>query len=440
MVRRIIILGAAGRDFHNFLTFYRGNPNYEVVAFTCTQIPGIGHRLFPPELAGPRYPKGIPIHLESELERLVKQLKPDEAVLAYSDLSHEQVGHMAARCLALGLDFTMLGPNATMLRPRKPVVSVCAVRTGSGKSTVAQAVAALAHKAGLKPVVIRHPMPYGDLAKSALQRFATLKDLDRAKITMEEREEYEPHITAGNIVYAGVDYARILHKAESEANLIIWDGGNNDLPFIKPDLHIVLADGLRPGAELGAYPGEANVRLADIIAITKADVAKPADIALIRKNVKMLNPRAKVVQLYAEFGVDKPKLVKGKRVLVVEDAPTITHGGLPSAAGLSATLASGGRPVGPRPYAKGTVRRILAQFPHIKVALPALGYTAVELRDLERSINATPADVVVAGSGVAIERLMKLNKPVAHVQLKIREQGEPSFTKLIKDWLSTISK
>ncbi|MFQ6074417.1 MAG: cyclic 2,3-diphosphoglycerate synthase, partial [Candidatus Bathyarchaeia archaeon] len=387
-------MGAAGRDFHNFNVYYRNNPKYEVVAFTATQIPGIEKRAYPPELAGPDYPNGIPIYPERDLPELIKEHGVNEVVFAYSDVSHEYVMHRASIALANGADFRLLGPFATMLKAEVPVVSVCAVRTGSGKSQTSRRVTEILRKKGFKVVVVRHPMPYGDLTKQVCQRFASREDLDKQECTIEEREEYEPHINNGIIVYAGVDYERILREAEKEADIIVWDGGNNDMPFYKPDLHIVVADPHRPGHEIVYHPGETNLRMADVVVINKVDTANPANVQTVRKNVKRLNPKAIIIEAASPITVDKPELIKGRKVLVVEDGPTLTHGNMPYGAGTIAAKRLGATEiVDPRPYAVGSIVKTFEEYPHLGAVLPAIGYGKEQIKELEETINQTPCDV-----------------------------------------------
>ncbi len=427
----VIIMGAAGRDFHNFNVFFRDDPKYKVVAFTAAQIPGIAGRTYPRELAGRRYPKGIPIYYEADLEKLIKKYDVDEVVLAYSDLSYQEVGHKCSRVLAAGAEFRILGPKATMLKSKKPVISVCAVRTGAGKSPVARKVCEILKASGIKPVVIRHPMPYGDLKKQACQRFAVLEDLKKERCTIEEMEEYGPHIAAGTIVYAGVDYAKILKQAEHEAGIIVWDGGNNDLPFIKPDIHIVVADCRRPGHEISYFPGEANLRMADIVIANKVGTADPKDVESVTTNTKLSNPTAIIIKADLERFADSPELIKGKRVVVVEDGPTLTHGGLSFGAAALTAESLGAYVVSPRKYAVGSIRAVYSEWPHLGAVLPAMGYSAQQIAELEQTINAIPADVVLIGTPIDIRQFMQLNKPVVRVRYDYKDVSRPTLEQVL---------
>jgi len=430
--KRVIIMGAAGRDFHNFNVYFRENEEYEVVAFTATQIPGIEGRTYPPELAGPNYPNGIPIYPEEELPKLIKKFTVDEVVFAYSDVSHEYVMHKASIALAAGADFRLMGPSTTMLKAKVPVVSVCAVRTGCGKSQTSRKVTKILRSNGYRVVVIRHPMPYGDLRKQVCQRFATFEDLDKYECTIEEREEYEPHIRNGVIVYAGVDYGKILREAEKEADVIVWDGGNNDLPFYKPDLHIVVADPHRPGHELKYHPGEANLRMADVVVINKVDTAELENIEKIENNVKKVNPNAIIVKAASPMAVDKPELIKGKRALVIEDGPTLTHGEMPyGIATIAAKKLGASEIVDPRPYAVGTIVDAYKKYRHLGTILPALGYGEHQIRELEETINATPCDVVVVGTPIDLRRIVKMNKPAVYVRYELQEVGSPNLEEIL---------
>jgi len=430
---KVIIMGAAGRDFHNFNVYYRNNPQYEVIAFTATQIPGIEKRAYPPELAGPNYPKGIPIHPEEELPELIKNHGVEEVVFAYSDVSHENVMHKASIVLANGADFRLMGPSTTMVKAKVPVVSICAVRTGSGKSQTARKVASTLKKLGFKVVVIRHPMPYGDLTKQRCQRFASYEDLDKYDCTIEEREEYEPHIDSGIVVYAGVDYEKILHEAEKEADIIVWDGGNNDIPFYKTDLHIVVADSHRPGHEMTYHPGETNLRMADVVIINKVDTADPTDIATVRKNTKTVNPNATIIEAASPITVDNPKLINGKKVLVVEDGPTLTHGNMAYGAGTIAAERLGAEEmVDPRPYAVGSIVKTFENYPHLGAVLPAVGYGKEQIGELEETINATPCDVVLIGTPIDLRRVLHLNKPAVRAKYELQEIGTPTLEDILK--------
>jgi predicted GTPase len=430
MARRIVIMGAAGRDFHNFNVVYRDDPASEVVAFTATQIPGIAGRRYPPALAGERYPTGIPIVAESELDDLVRREKIDEVVFAYSDVSHETVMHAASRALAAGADFALLGPRRTMLASRRPVVAICAVRTGSGKSQTTRRVAEILAAAGVRVAVVRHPMPYGDLVAQRLQRFETPADLDLARATIEEREEYEPHIAAGRVVFAGVDYAAILAAAEDEADVVLWDGGNNDLPFYRPDLLIVVADPLRAGDELTYHPGEANLRLADVVVINKIDSATAEQIAMVRADVAACNPAAVILEARSAVRVDAP--VEGRSVVVVEDGPTLTHGGMTFGAGIVAAQRFGATPVDPRPYAVGSIAEVLAKYPALGPLVPAMGYGAEQTAELAATLDAVPADLVLAATPIDLTRVLHVNKPVVRVRYDLDETDPSAFDGILR--------
>ena len=428
-------MGAAGRDFHNFNTVYRDDPSVEVVAFTATQIPGISGRRYPPELSGRGYPEGIPIVAEAGLEALISERSVDEVVFAYSDVRHDEVMHLASRALAGGADFALLGPQRTMLRATVPVIAVSAVRTGCGKSQVARYLAKRLGGRGLRVVVIRHPMPYGDLAAARVQRFAARRDLDAAACTIEEREEYEPHLAAGNVVYAGVDYGQILTRAEAEADVILWDGGNNDFPFLHPDLHIVLVDALRPGHETGYHPGEAVLRMADIVLVAKADAA-PSDVPRIAESVRAANPGARLVRGGSPVTLDDAAAVRGKRVLAVEDGPTVTHGGMPHGAAWAAAIEAGAACiVDPRPWAAPGIAPIYAQYPHIGPVLPAMGYSSRQIAALAATLNAADADVIVAGTPVDLAGLMKLNKPILRARYEFAELERPGLWEAVEQFL-----
>lgn len=430
---KVVIMGAAGRDFHNFNVYYRNNPEYEVVAFTATQIPGIEKRGYPPELAGPNYPKGIPIYPENMLPEIIKKFDVEEVVFAYSDVSHEYVMHKASIALANGADFRLMGPSTTMIKSKVPVVSICAVRTGSGKSQTSRKVARILRKLDFKVVVIRHPMPYGDLTKQVWQRFASYEDLDKYDCTIEEREEYEPHIDNGIIVYAGVDYEKILRQAEKEADIIVWDGGNNDIPFYHTDMHIVVADSHRPGHELTYHPGETNLRMADVIIINKVDTADPINVATVRKNAKTVNPNATIIEAASPITVDNPKLINGKKVLVVEDGPTLTHGNMAYGAGMIAAERLGAEEiVDPRPYAVGSIVKAFENYPHLGDLLPALGYGKEQIHELEETVNATPCDVVLIGTPIDLRRVLKLNKPAVRAKYELQEIGTPTLEDVLK--------
>jgi predicted GTPase len=433
MLQRAIILGAAGRDFHNFNTYFRDNADYEVVAFTATQIPNIAGRRYPAELAGARYPKGIPILPEDDLERAIRELTPDVVVFSYSDVSHEYVMHLASRALAAGADYLLLGPRHTMLRAKVPVVAICAARTGAGKSQTSRRVAAILTGWGKRVVVIRHPMPYGDLAAQAVQRFATYDDLARYDVTIEEREEYEPHIAAGRILYAGVDYGRILAQAEREADVIIWDGGNNDLPFYTPDLHIVVVDPHRAGHSAQYHPGETNVRMADVIVVNKVDTATPDDVRRTVEIVEGLNPRARLIRAASPISVEGGEAIRGKKVLVVEDGPTLTHGGMSFGAGWVAAKRYGAEQiVDPRPYAVGSIAATFRKYPTTGPVLPAMGYGHEQVRELADTINRTPVDLVLVGTPIDLTRLIEMNKPALRVRYELAEQGDLTLEQVLE--------
>lgn len=433
---RVLILGAGGRDFHNFNVFFRDNPNYEVVAFTATQIPGIVGKRYPPELAGNLYPEGIPILPESSMEDIIKRLGVDVVVLAYSDLTYSDVGERLSRALAAGASFLVLGPRDTMLESSKPVIAVTAVRTGAGKSTVSRAVVRELTKRGYRVAPIRHPMAYGDLAEMAVQKFERMEDLDKYNVTVEEREEYEHYLRMGLPVYAGVDYGKILALAEREADIILWDGGNNDWPFIRPDFMITVADALRPGQEISSFPGEVNVRMADAVIINKADQAAPEAVDTIKSNIKRVNPKAKISVAKSVVTVDNPDLIKGRRVLVLEDSPTVTHGGAPYAAGYVAAKKYGAKEiVDPRPYAVGIIKAMYEKYPHMAEVLPSTGYSGDQLRDLEETIRRTPADVVILGTPADITRLIRIDKPVVRVSYELEIVEGPTIDELIDEFL-----
>ncbi|RII29186.1 MAG: GTPase [Geobacter sp.] len=423
---RVLIMGAAGRDFHNFNCCFRDNPLFKVVAFTAAQIPSISDRRYPPTLAGPLYPKGIPIYAEERLTDLISRHRVRQVVFAYSDISHEQLMHTASLVLACGADFRLIGPDATMLASRRLVVSVCAVRTGCGKSQVARYFCDILRERGIRPVVVRHPMPYGDLAAQAVERLAEPADLDRFHCTIEEREEYEHLLEHGAIVYAGVDYRRILRRAEAEARIIIWDGGNNDLPFFRPDLEIVVADPLRPGHETSWYPGEVNLRRAQLLVINKVNAAGPAAAEMVEAAAKKLNPAAMVVRTASLVTVPDGERIRGKRVLVVEDGPSVTHGFLPSGAGLAAARQYGAEAVDPRPWARGSLVGVYAAFPHIGPVLPAMGYSPAQVEDLAATIAAVPCDLVLAATPIDLNRLLAAPRPIIRVSYAIGEiDGTP---------------
>jgi predicted GTPase len=435
--QRVLIMGAAGRDFHNFNVFFRNNPRYQVVAFTATQIPDIEGRVYPAELAGELYPQGIPIHAESDLDRLVRDLAVDQVVFAYSDVSHETVMHKASQVLAAGADYRLMGPKHTMLTSRKPVVAICAVRTGCGKSQTTRRVCDILRAEGKRVVAIRHPMPYGDLAAQAVQRFASYADLDRHDCTIEEREEYEPHIDRGIVVYAGVDYEAILRQAEQEADVIVWDGGNNDLPFYQPDLHIVVADPHRPGHELSYHPGEANLRMADVVVINKIDTADLDGVAAVRDSIRLVNPDALVVEAASPIFVDDPAAIRGKDVLVVEDGPTLTHGEMAYGAGVVAARRFGAaRIVDPRPYAVGSIAETFAKYPGTGPLLPAMGYGGQQQADLQATIDATPCDLVIVATPIDLSRVVAIAKPAQRVRYELQEIGQPDLAGILRGWLA----
>ncbi|MEN6530723.1 MAG: cyclic 2,3-diphosphoglycerate synthase [Anaerolineaceae bacterium] len=430
---RTLIMGAAGRDFHNFNTFYRDNERYEVVAFTATQIPNIDGRKYPAELAGKLYPEGIKIYPESELPDLIKQFDVDEVVFAYSDVPYDYVMHKSALVNSLGADFRLMGTKETQVKSAKPVVAICAVRTGSGKSQTTRRVAAILQKMGFKVAAIRHPMPYGDLVKQRVQRFATYADLDKHECTIEEREEYEPHIDNGVIVYAGVDYEAILREAEKEVDVILWDGGNNDFSFYKPDLQITVADPLRPGHESSYYPGEVNVRLADVVVINKVDTANPEDVIKVRENVHNINPNAIIIEGASPIYVDDPEAIRGKRVLVVEDGPTLTHGGMKIGAGWVAARRFGAAEiVDPRPFAVGEILATYNKYPNTGTILPAMGYGEQQIRDLEKTIEAADVDLVIIGTPIDLTRVMKINRPSQRVRYELEEIGKPDLEDILR--------
>jgi predicted GTPase len=421
----VIILGAAGRDFHDFNVFFRNNPLYRVVAFTATQIPDIEGRVYPPELAGARYPDGIPIHAEEELTELIEKHAVRECCMSYSDLPHAEVMHKAAIANAAGADFRMLGHEATMIVSSKPVIAVCAVRTGCGKSQTSRRINEILKGLGKKTATIRHPMPYGDLTKQICQRFASYDDLEKHKCTIEEREEYEPHLAMGNIVYAGVDYGTILREAEKEADVILWDGGNNDTPFYRPDLHIVVADPHRPNHEISYYPGETNARMADVVVINKVGTAEPANVELVESNIRRINPGARVIRAGSPVSVDDPEAVRGKRVLVVEDGPTLTHGEMTFGAGHVAAREMGAAEiVDPRPHAVGSIQATFEKYDHITEILPAMGYGKQQVADLEATINGTEADLVLIGTPIDLAQLLKIDKPSLRVRYELDEQSK----------------
>jgi predicted GTPase len=428
-------MGAAGRDFHNFNVQFRDNPAYEVVAFTATQIPNIEGRVYPAELAGKLYPKGIPIHPEKELADLIAGKKVQEVVFAYSDVSHEYVMHRAAVVNGAGSDFTLMGTDSTMLKSKVPVVAICAVRTGCGKSQTTRRVAELLKAKGRRVAAVRHPMPYGDLVRQKVQRFETMKDLDVHECTIEEREEYEPHLAMGTLVYAGVDYEAILRQAEREADVILWDGGNNDTPFYRPDLWITVADPHRPGHELSYYPGETNLRFANVVIINKMETAGREGIEAVRRSIHDFNPSAAVIEAASPLSLREPEKIRGKRVLVVEDGPTLTHGGMEYGAGVVAARKYGASEiVDPRPWVKGSIAETFRKYPGIGTLLPAMGYGAEQTRDLEQTIDAVECDAVVIGTPIDLSRIIKIKKPCVRVLYRLQEIGEPTLEDVLKPY------
>jgi predicted GTPase len=438
MPRRVLIMGAAGRDFHNFNVAYRGNPAVEVVAFTATQIPFIDDRTYPPALAGDGYPDGIRIHDEDELSRLIADLRVDDVVFAYSDVSHDYVMHRASQVLAAGANFILLGPRETMLEATVPVVAVCAVRTGAGKSQTTRAIAQTLKDAGKRVVAVRHPMPYGDLAAQRVQRYAAVEDLDRYQTTVEEREEYEPHIGAGTIIYAGVDYGAILERAQAECDVLLWDGGNNDLPFYRPDVHVVVADPLRAGHETAYHPGEANLRMADVVVINKMDSASPEQVVALTETIGRVNPTAVIVRADSRVTVDDPAAIAGARVLVVEDGPTLTHGDMKYGAGVVAARAHGAAEiVDPRPWAVGTIEETFRRY-DVGPVLPAMGYSDEQLRELEKTIETSAADLIVIGTPIDLRRVIDIRKPAVRVRYDLEVKvGSPSLADVLAPVLST---
>ncbi len=425
-------MGAAGRDFHNFNTYFRNNNDYEVVAFTATQIPDIEGRVYPASIAGELYPEGIPIYPEEELSALIKRHNIDQVIFAYSDVSHETVMHKASQVLACGADFRLMGPDNTMIKSKAPVIAVTAVRTGSGKSQTTRYVAQTLTERGKKVAIIRHPMPYGNLEEQVVQRFASYADLDKHKCTIEEREEYEPHIDLGLVVYAGVDYEKILHQAEDEADVILWDGGNNDLPFYNTDLHIVVVDPHRAGHETAYHPGEANLRKANIALINKVDSADPTDVEKVKATIAAVNPQAKIIMANSPITVDDPETVAGKKVLVIEDGPTLTHGEMAYGAGVIAAEKLGAAElIDPRPFAVGSIKDTFAKYNHLSRLLPAMGYGQTQIEELERTINDSPAELVLIGTPIDLRRIMKLDKPALRVRYDLEEIGDQELAKTL---------
>lgn len=431
---RTLIMGAAGRDFHNFNVYFRDNPAYDVVAFTATQIPNIDGRKYPTELAGKLYPNGIPIYPESDLVQLIQEHKVEQVVFAYSDVPHEYVMHKASTVMAAGADFRLMGPQSTMVKSTKPVVSICAVRTGSGKSQTTRRVSLILREMGYKVAAIRHPMPYGDLVKQAVQRYADYSDLDKHECTIEEREEYEPHLDNGVIVYAGVDYEAILRQAEKEVDIVLWDGGNNDFSFYVPDLSIVVVDPHRPGNEYTYHPGETNVRLADVFVINKVDTANPDSVIAVRNRIAVLNPNALVIEGASPLFVDDPEAIRGKRVLVIEDGPTLTHGEMKYGAGWVAARRFGaGEIVDPRPFAVGSIADTYKKYPNTGMILPAMGYGEAQVRDLEATINNSNVDLVISGTPIDLTRIIKVNKPMQRVRYELQEIGKPTLDEILQE-------
>lgn len=429
---RVLIMGAAGRDFHNFNVFFRNNSQYEVIAFTATQIPDIEGRVYPPELSGELYPDGIPIYAEDELEALIRDKDVDQVIFAYSDISHRQVMHKASQVLAAGADYRLMGPKLTQVASSKPVVSICAVRTGCGKSQTTRRVTDILQEMGHRVAVIRHPMPYGDLSKQIWQRFADYDDLDKHECTIEEREEYEPHIDRGVVVYAGVDYEEILKRAEEEADVIVWDGGNNDLPFYKSDLQIVVADPHRAGHEVDYHPGETNLRMADVIVLNKIDTADLEGVNIVQQNIRTLNPEAVIVYAASPIMVEDPSAILGARVLVIEDGPTLTHGEMKFGAGTVAAERFGAAEIiDPRPYAVRSIQATFEKYPEIGILLPAMGYGEDQVKDLEETIANIPADLVIVGTPIDLQRVIKIKQPSQRVRYELQEIGQPTLVELL---------
>lgn len=436
---RVLLLGAAGRDFHNFNVCFRENPDTEVIAFTAAQIPGIENRRYPPELSGPLYPDGIPIYPEEQLEELIRANDIQQVIFAYSDLSHVALMHLGSRALAAGADFRLLGPERSFLASTRPVISVCAVRTGCGKDSVVRRIAALLLARGLRPVVVRHPMPYGDLSRQIAQRFAVIEDCDRQHCTIEEREEYEQHIKEGVIVYAGVDYAQILAAAEKEADIILWDGGNNDWPFVRADLEVVLLDPHRAGHELLYHPGETNLRRAGVLVVNKIDSAPVSGIEQVMRNIAQVNSTAPVIQARSKISVDKPELVRGQRVLVIEDGPTLTHGEMAYGSGIIAAQRYGAAEiVDPRPCARGSLIQTFARYPWVGKALPAMGYSDAQLADLAGTIEAISCDTIIIATPVDLARLIPLPKPFCRVRYDLEEIGHPDLAEIVSRFLQKV--
>ncbi len=433
MKKRVIVMGAAGRDFHNFNMYFRENPYYEVVAFTAAQIPGVSGRIYPPELAGENYPHGIPIYPEEMLNELIMKYDVDLVVLSYSDLTHEEVMHKASQVLAAGADFMLLGSKSTMIESDKPVIAVTAVRTGAGKSTVTRRIASILKKNNVKFNIVRHPMPYSRLLKYKVQRFASFEDLDKYECTIEEREEYEPHLEMGNTVYAGVDYREVLREASKDADLILWDGGNNDFPFFKPAMMVTVADALRPGQEYSTYPGEVNVRMADVVIINKVNSASLENVKIIEENVRRLNQRALIIKASSKLYVSNPEVISGKKVLVVEDGPTVTHGGMSYSIGLIAAKTYNAREiVDPRDYAVGSIKEAYQTYKHLGPVLPAMGYTREQIKELAETINSIECDLIILGTPIDLGRLINLKKPYVKVRYELEEIGKPDLEDVLR--------
>jgi predicted GTPase len=443
-IKNVIIIGAAGRDFHNFNTCFRDNADYRVVAFTAAQIPDIAGRKYPAELAGKLYPEGIPIYAETDIEKLIKELKVDECVFSYSDIPYNRVMHIGARVNTAGADFKMLGAGKNMLKSKKPLVAVGAVRTGCGKSQTSRRVIEILMKMGLKVVAVRHPMPYGNIAEQKVQRYATLDDLVKHKCTIEEMEEYEPHVARGNVIYAGVDYQAILTAAENDpdgCDVILWDGGNNDFPFYKPDLTITVTDPHRAGHELSYYPGEITLRLADVVIINKIDTSSPENIQTVRENITAVNPNALVIDAASPISLDNPEIIRGKICLAIEDGPTLTHGEMKLGAGTVAAMKWGASAlIDPRPYAVGKIKETFLAYPGIGTLLPAMGYGKQQIADLEKTINATPCDVVVIGTPIDLNRIVKISKPTVRVTYELQEIGSPNLQMVLEGFVKKVIK
>ncbi|MEN2974031.1 MAG: cyclic 2,3-diphosphoglycerate synthase [Candidatus Caldarchaeales archaeon] len=432
--KKVIIMGAAGRDFHNFNMYFKDNQDYEVIAFTFSQIPGLSYRSYPPELAGPNYPEGIPIYPEEMLVELIKKYNIDLVVLSYSDLTHEDVMHKASQVIAAGADFMLLGPKNTMLEPTLPTIAVTAVRTGAGKSTVVRKIASILKKWNIRFNIVRHPMPYSRILRHRVQRFSSFEDLDRYECTIEEREEYEPHLEMGNTVYAGVDYREVLREASIGVDVLVWDGGNNDFPFFRPSLMISVADALRPGQEVSAYPGEVNIRMADVVVINKVNAADPDSVKTIEENIMRLNERAIIIKASSRLYVPDPKIIEGRRVLVVEDGPTVTHGGMSYSIGMLAAKMYGAREIiDPRDYAVGSIKEVYSIYTHIGPVLPALGYSREQIEELRETIRRIDCDLIILGTPINLGRLMNLDKPCLKVRYELEEISKPDLEDVLKN-------